>query len=86
MDMVGSPNFMRGIYNGSEAAEEIRNGSLAIQYYLEEGLKKIDSEITYQFTEFSGRSDYQGFINNSIPAGGLFTGAEVVKTDAERKV
>ena len=31
-------------------------------------------------TEFDGRSDYFGFINNGIPAGGLFTGAEGIKT------
>ena len=32
---------------------------------------------------FRGRSDYQAFINNGIPAGGLFTGAEQPKTAAE---
>ena len=31
-------------------------------------------------TAFNGRSDYQAFINNGIPAGGLFTGAEGIKT------
>ncbi len=31
-------------------------------------------------TEFSGRSDYGPFIAVGIPAGGLFTGAEGVKT------
>jgi Zn-dependent M28 family amino/carboxypeptidase len=34
-------------------------------------------------TEFSGRSDYAAFIENGIPSGGLFTGAEVPKTEAE---
>ena len=34
----------------------------------------------YDDTEFSGRSDYQAFINNGIPSSGLFTGAEVLKT------
>ena len=31
-------------------------------------------------TEFDGRSDYDAFINVGIPAGGLFTGAEGIKT------
>ena len=31
-------------------------------------------------TDFSGRSDYGAFIANGIPAGGLFTGAEGIKT------
>ena len=34
----------------------------------------------YDDSEFSGRSDYQAFIVNGIPAGGLFTGAEEIKT------
>ena len=37
-------------------------------------------EEPYDDTEFSGRSDYQAFIEAGIPAGGLFTGAEVPKT------
>jgi Zn-dependent M28 family amino/carboxypeptidase len=35
---------------------------------------------------FRGRSDYQAFINNDIPASGLFTGAEVVKTAEQATV
>ena len=34
-------------------------------------------------TPFSGRSDYGPFIAQGIPAGGLFSGAEGVKTVAE---
>ena len=37
-------------------------------------------------TEFSGRSDYAAFIENGIPSGGLFTGAEVPKTEEEAKL
>ena len=37
-------------------------------------------------TAFSGRSDYGRFIFYGIPAGGLFTGAEGVKTPAEAAV
>ena len=36
--------------------------------------------------EFSGRSDYQAFIVNGIPAGGLFTGAEVPKTAEQQAI
>ena len=36
-----------------------------------------------QDSQFSGRSDYRPFITVGIPAGGLFTGAEVPKTAAE---
>ena len=34
-------------------------------------------------SEFTGRSDYAAFIENGIPSGGLFTGAEQRKTQAE---
>lgn len=35
---------------------------------------------------WSGRSDYAGFIENGIPSGGLFTGAEVIKTEEEAQL
>ena len=34
-------------------------------------------------TEFSGRSDYQAFIDNGVPASGLFSGADAIKTAEE---
>ena len=37
-------------------------------------------------TAFDGRSDYGPFIDRGIPAGGLFTGAEGVKTAAQAAV
>ena len=40
----------------------------------------------YDDAELSGRSDYQAFILNGIPAGGLFTGAEVVKSPAQEAI
>ncbi len=83
-DMVGSPNYIFMVYDGNEssfpppAGVPIPDGSEAI-----EGL--FESFYTYRGepyddTQFSGRSDYQAFILNDIPAGGLFTGAEVIKT------
>ena len=35
-------------------------------------------------TEFDGRSDYFAFINNGIPAGGLFSGAEGLSRPSRR--
>ena len=40
----------------------------------------------YVDSEFSGRSDYGPFIAVGIPAGGLFTGAEVAKTAEEEEL
>src|SRR4029079_11830510 len=40
----------------------------------------------YDDAAFDGRSDYQAFILNDIPAGGLFTGAEVPKTAEQQSI
>lgn len=79
-DMVGSPNAANFVYDGDGDAFGTAgpNGSAVIEgvftdFFAAEG----------QFTdptEFDGRSDYFGFIEAGIPAGGLFTGAEGEKT------
>ncbi len=88
-DMIGSPNFIYGVYDadlstfttpsapvppGSDVLEDLFEA-----YYTIEG-------VPYEDTEFSGRSDYQAFINVGIPASGLFTGAEVVKTPEQQAI
>ncbi len=85
-DMVASPNYMFGIYDGDDSGDTapagfIPEGSAQIedvfeQFYESRGEPSQDSE-------FSGRSDYGPFIAVGIPAGGLFTGAEVEKTAEE---
>jgi Zn-dependent M28 family amino/carboxypeptidase len=86
-DMIGSPNYGRFIYDGdgSAAADPSEgagpNGSDVIEaiftsYFDGRGLTSAP-------TAFDGRSDYGPFIEVGIPAGGLFTGAEDVKTADE---
>ena len=84
-DMVGSPNYVLFIYDGDDSdatgAGPGPQGSAAIEktferFYSMRGLP-------FKGTDFTGRSDYGAFIANGIPAGGLFTGAEGVKTAAE---
>jgi Zn-dependent M28 family amino/carboxypeptidase len=83
-DMVGSPNYIFMVYDADEStfpAPEgvpIPEGSVAIEDLYESYYTLIGEP--YDDTEFSGRSDYQAFIENDIPSGGLFTGAEEVKT------
>ena len=81
-DMIGSPNFVRFVYDGdnSEGQNPIESpaGSGAIEkaftdYFAARGLPTDP-------TPFNGRSDYNAFITVGIPAGGLFTGAEGIKT------
>lgn len=82
-DMVGSPNFARFVYDGdgstfgtagpegSDRVEDVFN-----DYFAEQGLPTAP-------TPFSGRSDYFAFISAGIPAGGLFTGGDGIKTADE---
>ncbi len=85
-DMIGSPNYIQMVYDsdqsGFAAPVPVPPGSIAIEDLFESFYTLSDEP--YDDAEFSGRSDYQAFILNGIPAGGLFTGAEVRKT-AEQK-
>jgi Zn-dependent M28 family amino/carboxypeptidase len=79
-DMLGSPNYVRFVYDGDGSDSEPAGppGSDAIEqiftdYFTGQGLAS-------EPTPFSGRSDYGPFIAVGIPAGGLFSGAEGIKT------
>ncbi|MGD9704732.1 MAG: M20/M25/M40 family metallo-hydrolase [Acidimicrobiia bacterium] len=79
-DMLGSPNFVRYVYdgdgdgtgtagpNGSDVVEDV-----FLDYFSSQNLPT-------EPTAFDGRSDYGPFIDVGIPAGGLFSGAEELKT------
>ncbi|MFJ6001890.1 M28 family peptidase [Arthrobacter sp. NPDC092385] len=84
-DMIGSPNFGRFVYDGDNSAFPVGPNAAAgpagsgqieqdfHDYFASAGLASGE-------TAFSGRSDYGPFIAEGIPAGGLFTGAEGIKT------
>jgi Zn-dependent M28 family amino/carboxypeptidase len=79
-DMIGSPNAVRFVYDGdgSDTPDAGPDGSAAIeQVFLDYFSRK---SLPNEATAFDGRSDYGPFIDAGIPAGGLFTGAEVLKT------
>jgi Zn-dependent M28 family amino/carboxypeptidase len=86
-DMLGSPNGRRGVYDGDDSEGSGTNppaGSGAIEkvlldYYGGRSLPTSQSV-------FDGRSDYGPFIDNGIPAGGLDSGAEGLKTADEAKI
>ncbi|SFU08384.1 M20/M25/M40 family metallo-hydrolase [Arthrobacter sp. ov118] len=85
-DMVGSPNYVRYVYDGdgSSFGEKGPNGSSVVEAVFLDYFKSQNLPVAA--TEFDGRSDYFGFIDNGIPAGGLFTGAEGLKTAEEAAV
>jgi len=82
-DMLGSPNYVRFVYDGdgSDTPDAGPPGSDAIEDIFTNYFhsKKLASEPT----AFDGRSDYGPFIAEGIPAGGLFSGAEGIKTAEE---
>ena len=84
-DMVGSPNYIIGVYDADEstypAPVEVPEGSEATEDVLTGWFDSIGQP--WVDTEFSGRSDYQAFILNGVPASGLFTGADDIKTEEE---
>jgi len=82
-DMIASPNYVLGIYDGDGSAFNFSGptGSDKIEkdfeeFYESRGLSHVPSLFTL-------RSDYAAFLENGIPSGGLFTGAEVLKTAEE---
>ncbi len=80
-DMIGSPNGARFVYDGDNSAFPVGPGAakgpdgsglieaVFVDHFRNQGLPSAP-------TPFSGRSDYGPFIEQGIPAGGLFTGAE----------
>ncbi|MGI8330409.1 M28 family peptidase [Actinomadura scrupuli] len=81
-DMLGSPNYVNFVYDGDNSSGNNNvpgpAGSGAIEktfndYFAGRGLPTDP-------TAFDGRSDYNAFILVGIPAGGIFTGAEGIKT------
>ena len=87
-DMVASPNYIFMVYDGDEsgfrAPVVVPEGSIAIEELFESYFTSVGEP--YDDAEFSGRSDYEAFIESDIPAGGLFTGAEVVKTEEQEAI
>jgi len=84
-DMIGSPNHVFFVYDGDNSdavgAGPGPEGSAAIEKAFETFYNK--KGVPFKGTDFDGRSDYGPFIAAGIPAGGLFTGAEGIKTEAE---
>ena len=87
-DMIGSPNYIFMVYDGDESGFEapvvVPEGSVQIEDLFESYFTSVGEP--YDDAEFSGRSDYQAFIEADIPSGGLFTGAEEVKTPEQAAI
>jgi Zn-dependent M28 family amino/carboxypeptidase len=87
-DMVGSPNYTFGIYDGDDSDATGSGPGPAGSAQIEKTFEAFYTMVGEPFkgTDFTGRSDYGPFIAIGIPAGGLFTGAEVPKTVEEAAI
>jgi Zn-dependent M28 family amino/carboxypeptidase len=87
-DMIGSPNFVRFVYDadvptlpfGAPAPE----GSGQIEQVFLEYF--ASQNLATEPIPFDGRSDYQSYFEEGIPAGGLFSGSEGIKTEDQAKI
>ena len=84
-DMIASPNHVFFIYDGDDSdavgAGPGPEGSAQIESLFESYYTQVGQP--FKGTDFSGRSDYGPFIAEGIPSGGIFTGAEGIKTVEE---
>jgi Zn-dependent M28 family amino/carboxypeptidase len=89
-DMLGSPNFVRFVYDGNGSATPNNPdaagpaGSAGIERVFKRYFAAKD--LKTEPTPFDGRSDYGPFIAVGIPAGGLYSGAEEMKTARQQDI
>ena len=87
-DMLSSPNYVRFVYDGDGNAEEGNpagpEGSGMVEQVFDDWFQA--QGLASERVPFDGRSDYVGFTDRGIPAGGVFAGAEGEKTAEEEAV
>jgi len=82
-EMLGSPNFVRFVFDGdgSDFPSPAPEGSANIEQVINDYF--ADQGLAVESTPFNLRHSYRAFSLVGIPAGGLFGGAEGIKTDAQ---
>ncbi|EMR61784.1 putative aminopeptidase y protein [Eutypa lata UCREL1] len=82
-DMIASPNYVLGIYDGDGSAFNLSGpaGSAEAEALFEDYYASKD--LPFTASEFNGRSDYGPFLDHGVPCGGLDTGADGIKTEEE---
>ncbi|GAA0946954.1 M28 family metallopeptidase [Nonomuraea longicatena] len=84
-DMIGSPNYAIKLYDGDNSDQTGSPAGPPGSDQIEKQFERFydGRKLGHVGTDFDGRSDYGPFIAAGIPAGGIFTGAEGIKTPAE---
>ena len=86
-DMLASPNYARLVYDGDGSEEDNPagpDGSGTVEEVFREWFASKRQPVVG--IPFDGRSDYVGFTDRGIPAGGVFAGAEGVKTENQERI
>lgn len=86
-DMIASPNFVYQIYDGDGSSYNITGapGSAEVEHLWEAYFPK-EAGLPFDSTAFDGRSDYGPFLDEGIPAGGLTSGADEVKSEEQAAI
>lgn len=86
-DMIASPNFVYQIYDGDGSSYGIEGapGSAEVEKLWEDFFPK-EAGLPFDSTAFDGRSDYGPFLTAGIPAGGLTSGADEVKSEEQAAI
>jgi aminopeptidase Y len=86
-DMLASPNYAYQIYDGDGSAFNVTGppGSAEAEHAFQSYFTK-EAQQNWTEVEFDGRSDYGPFLDVGIACGGLATGAEGIKTEAEEEM
>ncbi|MEV4223036.1 M28 family metallopeptidase [Nonomuraea sp. NPDC049725] len=81
-DMIASPNHATFLYDGDDSDATGAPAGPAGSAEIEAGFEDFYEarRLPTIGTDFDGRSDYGPFIAVGIPSGGIFTGAEQIKT------
>jgi Zn-dependent M28 family amino/carboxypeptidase len=85
-DMVGSPNFVRFVYSGGPRSSRMAPGDAGFAAFSSEAVTQLFEDyfamqgLPTELLAMGGGSDSASFIAAAIPAGGLFTGANGIKS------
>ncbi|MEV7096287.1 M28 family peptidase [Amycolatopsis sp. NPDC051045] len=78
LEMIGSPNFLRQVYNGQTATGPAPAGSEQISQLVTGFF--ADRKLPTSGLVLDGRSDHSAFVNAGIAAGGVNAGSDALKT------
>ncbi len=87
-DMLGSPNPGYLVFDGDDSDGEGAGPGPEGSAGIERTFARFFDErgIAVSGTDFDGRSDYGPFVAAGIPAGGVFSGADEVKSDEQAEL